>query len=297
MRRSGSEKPGWVVDDNGVLIGIQLGADYCAEHECGIKGIKRELGILSKDECDEQQIFGADRYTVLAVNTDQFHFRETKTTHEAVFIFNPRVFGRSWMSSQQLSLEQMTISKLANHYDIHLLGPWKDHEAQTLATAWDEASFGIHVKGKQDHEYLRELQQAFIDQDVVVYLGAPPIPVFSNSSLNLMIKSRIPQEGLDLMEKTDRELWELNRDAKATGIYDKLEEAGMKYHALKPRRGLLKDRVTRGRFSEKIPPTSHDIMFFLNPTNQDNNNSGWFTVEELEAWAEGKGPIPKKEKV
>jgi hypothetical protein len=37
-------------------------------------------------------------------------------------------------------------------------------------------------------------------------------------------------------------------------------------------------------------------MYFLNPMRQQENNFGWFTVEELEQWMEGKGPIPGKKK-
>jgi hypothetical protein len=34
-------------------------------------------------------------------------------------------------------------------------------------------------------------------------------------------------------------------------------------------------------------------LWFLNPWHQDDNNSGLFTLANLEAWAENKGPICK----
>ena len=36
-------------DDNGQVIGINLGADYCAEHEGGIESLERALGIQKKE--------------------------------------------------------------------------------------------------------------------------------------------------------------------------------------------------------------------------------------------------------
>jgi hypothetical protein len=39
--------------------------------------------------------------------------------------------------------------------------------------------------------------------------------------------------------------------------------------------------------------TDYDVIYFLNPCHQDHNNHGWFTVEQLMEWTEGRGPIPK----
>tara|TARA_B100001778_G_scaffold330827_1_gene333971 strand:- start:2677 stop:3564 length:888 start_codon:yes stop_codon:yes gene_type:complete len=292
MRRTGgSSKPDWVGID-GQVVGIQLGADFCAEHEFGIKDMKRSLGIMDRDEAKKKKVFGLPRYRIGEVNPDHFLFVETKTTHEAILIYNPTILGSSWNSNYAEKLRALNVKQLADKHDIHFFKPWRDdEEPQTLATAWDGSSFGIHVKGEQPHAWLKELHQAFLNGDAVIYLGQPPIPAFSNSSLNLMIASRIPQEGLDTMEQADREQWELERDAEKTGIAKKLEKAGLRYYSLKPSRGVLEDRVSHG----KTPPTKYDLMFWLNPREQDIHNHGWFTVEELEQWIEGKGPVPKKE--
>lgn len=288
MRRSGaSSKPEFYTPD-GVMIGILMGADYCAEHECGIKHLERMLGIMPREQADKEKVFGADRSLIQPVDPERLLFCETKRTHEAILLFT----GANWSEEERKNL---TISKLALRYNIHLIKPYGDEEPQSLAAAWDDGSFGIHVKGKQEHEWLKEIYQALIDGDMIVYLGQAPLPAFSNSSLNLMIRSRIPQEGLDIMCQAHKEVWELNRDAKATGIYEKLEKAGRRYYALSPRRGLLETRISGeekdGSRVKAVPPSKHDLMFWLNPTEQNKNHSGWYTVEELEQWAEGKGPI------
>lgn len=35
-------------------------------------------------------------------------------------------------------------------------------------------------------------------------------------------------------------------------------------------------------------------MYWLNPTEQQANESGWYSVEDLMLWAENKGPIIKR---
>lgn len=40
--------------------------------------------------------------------------------------------------------------------------------------------------------------------------------------------------------------------------------------------------------------TKYAIVFWLNPWEQRIHHSGWFTVEELELWAENKGPVMKE---
>lgn len=44
---------------------------------------------------------------------------------------------------------------------------------------------------------------------------------------------------------------------------------------------------------KKRQDTSHGVYFWLNPMHQDRYNSGWFTVEELDEWLEGRGPVMK----
>ena len=37
--------------------------------------------------------------------------------------------------------------------------------------------------------------------------------------------------------------------------------------------------------------SQHPVMYWLNPADQDKNNAGWFTVEELDQWIAGTGPV------
>jgi hypothetical protein len=91
------------------------------------------------------------------------------------------------------------------------------------------------------------------------------------------------------MKQKDEDRINLHEAAKATGIEEKVCAAlksdfgGKPFYALSP---SWKNKQN----------TKHKVVFWLNPTDQQKNNYGWFTVEELEQWIEGKGPIPMKKK-
>jgi hypothetical protein len=45
---------------------------------------------------------------------------------------------------------------------------------------------------------------------------------------------------------------------------------------------------------KKEANTIYDVHYWLNPSDQNNDNYGWYTVEDLMLWAVNNGPIPKK---
>jgi len=49
-----------------------------------------------------------------------------------------------------------------------------------------------------------------------------------------------------------------------------------------------------GRTGKPTDDTEHPVIFFLNPKDQVNNNHGWFTVEDLDKWISGTGPVIRK---
>ena len=82
------------------------------------------------------------------------------------------------------------------------------------------------------------------------------------------------------MTDTDLDTIELQKAVARTGIHKLLKEADCKYYALSP------------RWADE---SKTEVKFWLNPYDQTNNNYGWYAVEDLEAWVNGEGPIPKKE--
>lgn len=285
MRRTGgSSSPEFIINE-GELLGISLGSDFCAEHEWGIKELSTHMKIISKEKADSKKIFGISRYQINSVHEYSIYFHESED-FEAILLFDP--FSFNPVSKTWNSLKSLSIEKLSKEFNINLRTFKNDHglnEQERIAAAWDSRSFGIHVKGEQEHKLLKELYESIVSLDTIVFLGRPPIKVFSNSSLNIIIRSRIPEECMNEMANRDKEQWELERDAKATGIYEKIKDAGLRYFNLLPCRG----KVVR---DSRTLDSRSDIKFFLSPFGE--NNDGWFTVEELEEWTEGKGPVVKK---
>ena len=141
---------------------------------------------------------------------------------------------------------------------------------------------------------LKTLFKAFQNKDVVVFLGGRSNP-FANSGLSLCIHSCIPQEAKDNAVEADEDNIRMLAAAEATGI-----EARLK---------AVQDADTSGRWDKRcsylaLSPqwasesvkerTEYDVIFWLNPHDQKNNNSGWFTVEELDQWIAREGPVPKE---
>ena len=97
--------------------------------------------------------------------------------------------------------------------------------------------------------------------------------------MKFCIKSKLPEKTIQSIKDADLDYLALQKAAEKTGIKKILEKAGKKYLALSPR---WKD------------DNKKEVIFWLNPYHQDVDNFGWFTVDDLNDWAKGKGKIPMK---
>lgn len=252
--RSSQKEPIFLEEKNN-FFGINLPADYCAEHEWGIKSIKQLFGIPELKITEEP--FGLVR-------------RKSTKVPEIEFIDDGKHL--------HLILRKYSFQKGQIPFGLCV------YCNCSMGSAWDGDEFGIIVdkKNKDCCEKLTKIKEAIDNNDVCVFLGGGG--VFENAGLNIVIASKIPQENIKKWEDGDAVYAKLYRDAEATGIEEKLNSAGKKFYALSP------SRMLNGKKSK------HNVMFWLNPQDQRNVNYGWFTVEELEQWIDGKGPIPMKKK-
>lgn len=149
-----------------------------------------------------------------------------------------------------------------------------------ISAAWDESSFaiGISAKNKGLVNRLNELHRAFQRKDISIWLGGRTSPI-GNSGLIIAITSKVLPSIKDDMKKADIDHENLLKAAQDTGIHDILRKADKGYMALSPR---WKDKSKK------------EVIFWLNPMDQQNNNFGWYGVEELKLWTNDKGKIPKK---
>lgn len=156
---------------------------------------------------------------------------------------------------------------------------YKLHKDMDIVSAWDEASFVITVSKKLYAE-IDELWSAFHRKDAAIWIGGGN--PFGGHGLVLAIVSKIPGDKAKAMYDCDSERKSLLEYMEQSGIKDKLYAAGRRFMVLKP------SKIVNSETGEE------EIKFWLNPEDQRSNKCGWFTLAELEEWANGEGPIPIK---
>ena len=265
--REGNGNDGFVINDVDECAGIHLRADYCAEHEFGIKGIKRTFGI------DDEKI-GIEKRRISQsskVYMDEFTYKKSK----CALLTNQTVYDESVHELGQGQWKDLK-SYISDYRWIDL----KHNElSEGVAGSWDGDTFLIVVQGAANIKLLKEVYDAFQKNDIAIFLGGGNGP-FMNPGLSISIISQLPAEIIKNMHHADMQTIYLNQAVSKTGIKDKLEKAGLKYYALSP------------EWNDPEDPKD-GVKFWLNPRDQANNNHGWFSVEDLELWIDGKGPIPK----
>ena len=261
-------------DSDGKVIAVNLGSDFTAEHEWGISGIYSKLGITGPDTIDEKigsidkikQFFGLKKYRVGI---------ETRTqTIDPVIVHN-------------LDSDGVKKSGLNPMWGIGIVETWRAQhpiewadfvdymtEREELIGHWDEKAFLFMCP---DRGVVEEIHEALKRKDITIWLGGSH--AFSNSGLIIAIGSRLPKEVRDRFAESDMDHISLKKAAFDTGIHAKLRAAHKEYFALSP------------RWSDD---SKKEVVFWLNPREQDVNNFGWYTSKELEQWTRGEGPIPKK---
>lgn len=269
-----------VVD--GQKKGIFTGADYCAEHEWGISGLQTALGLDSSlDGVDRRRIKNPQ-----AVALKVYRPRTKVCAPSALLGFGAFVLpnpwekdGKSyWESDPQYDPKTFWGKRLAND--------------QRLYAAWDEKDCLVGVTGEDNVTLVEQIFKAI--QEGRGYFARGGGGAFSNGGILIMDINDIPEEKVRAVLEADLDAKRLVVASEATGIGAKLRathkqaddwpESGCRWLALSPRWASSKDQER----------TKYPVVYWLNPKTQDKINYGWFTVEELEQWIEGKGPVVKE---
>lgn len=285
-----------IVREDGVKVGVMLGANFCSEHEWGIDRLRQYCGGMSKQAVTENKVCDFSRIRIKVKPKDLIWYEEKGLAILAVSDNFEYYRNKIWNAAE---LKRVGLKEgadpikcwAANQSDFSIpkkLTP-KDKESkwppkQTLS-AWDEESFGISTREPEMIAFLEELKVAMLIGDAVLHVSSGNNPFKPVSGLTLAIESRVPQEQKDGFKAGYEDLFKLSSCAEKTGIAAKLEKAGKRYFALSPRWASDKDN------------SKHSVIFWLNPCEQQDNHSCWCTVEDLELWIKGEGPIPKKGKV
>lgn len=246
------------------FIGIHLPADFTAEHEWGIEDLANAFGIEKVEKTKPP--FGIERYKATIVPNMLMQRKGNKTALAYV--------DKPWMDINLFKYSDLE-GRLYDQKHSENTG-YEKYEIQARG-AWDGDSFGVVAEGDKADVLLTMLHEAIKEKDLAIFLGGGGT-FLSNSGLNIAIASKIPDDAKELIKTTHEETASLHKAAEATGIYKKIPKS--MYYALSP--SWDKDKK---------------LVFWLNPTDQPNNNFGYYNVKELEQWLVGKGPILKKNKV
>lgn len=234
---------------------LNLGADYCAEHEWGIKELLRKLGVSGDG-------FGLERRKVsTGENVLWYEGKKYTGLYSKLWsTFNSdsdKVNFDEWLHSYRVAYEKKPYKFWAG---------WNGRDFYVIAESSDKKTIKL----------LRVLFDAFQKNDVAVWLGGGGI--FQNSGLTFGVVSAMPKEIFESWEAKDKERLEKEEWLKSTGIEDYLQKHDKKWFFL----GNPQDMHGKRKL-------------WLNPYEQRIYNAGWYTIEELKQWAKDKGPVIKKD--
>jgi len=291
--RKASQDNGLIVDD-GKFLGIALGYDYCAEHEWGIKDLKRMCGIPDASKKN----MGVKNRTITIVPSIVFKeevvTRATKNKKKAKYAI--LYTGNKWHSQEEN--EQYVPRDLKNFIeDLSWNEKWNTEHPSTrgdkdnIITAWDGGSFGVAVMGDNEVEWLKELKTAIEEKRLTIAVANLRVNnPFAGSSLCLMITDRIPQETLDAMYMGDKEYFDREDYEKKIGMKKIIEKRGNKngykgekyFMACSPKWIDYENKENREKRKKELN-TKYDIQYWVNYSD-DDENYGWYTVEEIKKW-------------
>lgn len=274
-------------NDSGQLVAVDLGADYCAEHEHGTKGLRESFGL------DEKQKPGIEQYRIRRLP------RPGEKWKSIGFFYDAKKKQVGSGSDYVRDFKELIPHDPIGYRD-GTQGPGEE-----IAGAWDEDDFLVTFR---THEDAADLAHAFETNDIAFLFGNTGGNPFARAGLVLAIISRMDPEHIKNIREAVLDRIALQKAADKTGIVKRLKKASEKAEAAlqgKPRKSFTRpfsyyalspSWATTIKSTKRGPvETTYPVIFWLNPTDQKENNSGWYTVEQLDAWTRGEGPIPKSE--
>lgn len=256
-----------IIEEDGVFYGISLGWDFCSEHEWGIQRLKESFGINSKK-------MGIDGRTI--TKNDKVIFIKEK--NRALLRTKP------WNYKPEYKIKDLLSTELYIY----------DNNDKKITTAWSKEDFGVFVEGEKNVALLEELYENFKKNNISIASLKGTVPAFSNSSLSLLIKDRLPKESLDSMYNADKSAIDLVEYEKKIGVTALKEKTrgkgyeGEKYCCACSARWIdYANKENRDKIKKKLG-TEYDIQFWINYSD-DDDNYGWYTAEEIIKWLSTPG--------
>lgn len=284
-----SPRPSTIRDDAGRIHSLLLPGNYTAEHEMGIETIHEVIGARPLERN------GMPSYTGARFPDPVQHFaRFASLASRQIQFDRPPAPGKKRGSRGKGEAISLHLSR----YDLDFSGrevTFRYDEAE-MSAKWSGEGFDIVAFTDDVADFLRDFHAALHDADAAVFFGGGGSNPFARGGLVLSIVSRVPQDLKDHMFEAHADRKALEASAAATGIRARLDamvgdypwQSRYRFHALAPAwSSSIRDR---GEDRGGAVVTEHPVIFFLNPGDRDAE-SGWYTVEELDQWIAGTGPV------
>lgn len=254
-------RDGKIYEDNGKFQGINLGADFVAEHEWGIND------MLKKFKCNDK---------LKGLNGKKIEYGRVNN-----------VLDKGWYiitsSDHAIDKENGISETLLSWPTQKLVFNGKEVEVKS---GWDSDNFAILTTSFDLYD---QLYQAFVNKDIALSVGGRAF--FANGGLNILIYSQIPKDVIketeDKQKKYEENKSKLENSKEYKALISAQKEWKNKYSFS---RSTPWDFMYLGDFDGRAGKGK----FWLNPENQSHINSGWFTLSDLTDWVNGKGNIPKE---
>lgn len=234
------------------LIGINLGADYVAEHEWGIEDINRMLGI------DKESGVGLDR---------------RKVTKDTPFLF--------WFEKTIAKKKYVGFAMYRFYEGVEEWSPRDGfYSTKDFHAGWSKDGFYCLTEAdyKKSADYLKEIHDALKNKNACVWLGGGG--VFQNSGLCIGIVDKMPQEIFKGWADSDNDQIALKAEFDATGIEKILRDAGKDWFYLGPKRN------SEGKMIIWLNPREQDIhdsgYFTVKELKQWAHNTGPVMMSEAD---------------
>ncbi len=272
MRRG--YKSDWLMNEEHT-IGVNLGADFCAEHEWGIEGLMQTFGIEN-----DESIMGIERYRIRTPKDDCVFLIEENKNNAALIVV--RDYDAKYLVGKKLG-EFQELSMSVN---------------DELVTAWCKDSLGIRVKKPKNIKKLKQIHKAIMNREAAIWLGGGW--VFQNAGLVIGIIKQIPEHLRKEMYDVHIDRQKLKEAAAEIDIRERIDAFNEEYAKQHNNEFYSRFQPPCGYLS--LSPkwlgasrtSKYRVMYWLNPRNFETQESGYYTVEELELWMKGEGPVFKK---
>ncbi len=142
---------------------------------------------------------------------------------------------------------------------------------QSLIGAWSDRMLGVRAKGEA-LTVLRQIVSGMADGDVAVTLAAPG----EGRGLKLILIHLYPTDLNEVWIERERNDEKRRKEWDDSGIVQELRKADKSWFSLG---GTL------------ISSAEGTLKAWLNPQEQGKYHCGYFTLEELRAWARNEGPV------